>query len=45
MRGRHRVQIIKLWMVALIQIVLVGDNQVSGISMVVGIMIFNIVGG
>lgn len=37
--------IIRLWIVELIHIMLVFDNHVSGISMIVGIMIFNIGGG
>lgn len=44
-RGRHRVQIIRLCIVALIQIVLAVDSQVRGMSITVGTMIFSIAVG
>lgn len=37
--------ITRLWVVVLIQIMLFFDNHVKGISIIVGIMIFSIVGG
>lgn len=44
-RGRLRRLIIRLYIVGLIQIMLCFDSHTSGISIVVGIIIFSIVGG
>lgn len=44
-RGRHRIQIIRLCIVVLIQMVLVVDSQVRGMSITVGVIIFSIVVG
>lgn len=45
MRGKHRIQIIRLCIVVLIQMVLVVDSQVRGMSITVGVIIFSIVVG
>lgn len=44
-RGRPTRVIIKLYAVVLIQIMLFFDSQTKGMSIVVGIIIFSIVGG
>ena len=43
--SRHSMLISRLWTVELIQIILFFENHVIGISIIVGIMIFSIVGG
>lgn len=44
-RGKHSILISRLWVVTLIHIKFGFDSQVRGISIAVGMMIFNIVGG
>lgn len=41
-RGKHVMLIIRLYIVELIQIILFFENHVRGISIIVGIMVFNI---
>lgn len=44
-RGSHRMLMVRLCIVVLIQIILGLESQISGMSIVVGIMIFSIGGG
>lgn len=42
MRGRHKMQIIRLCIVVLIQVILVFDIHMRGMTVIVGIIIFSI---